>query len=35
MSNKSPIEPDFETLFASAPGLYMVLDPGLRIVAAT
>ena len=35
MSNESPIEPDFETLFASAPGLYMVLDPGLRIVAAT
>ncbi|MGA2118459.1 MAG: PAS domain S-box protein [Bryobacteraceae bacterium] len=35
MSNESPIESDFETLFASVPGLYMVLDPGLRIVAAT
>ena len=35
MSNELPIEPDFETLFASAPGLYLVLDPGLRIVAAT
>ena len=35
MSNESLIEPDFETLFASVPGLYMVLDPDLRIVAAT
>jgi PAS domain-containing protein len=33
--SKAPIEPDFETLFAAAPGLYMVLDPNLRIVAAT
>ena len=29
------IEPDFKTLFESAPGLYLVLDPGLRIVAAS
>ena len=33
--SKAPIEPDFETLFAVAPGLYMVLDPDLRIIAAT
>ena len=35
MSNETYFEPDFKTLFESAPGLYMVLDPGLRIVAAT
>ena len=27
--------PDFEALFESAPGLYLVLDPDLRIVAAS
>jgi two-component system, cell cycle sensor histidine kinase and response regulator CckA len=35
MSNECPMEQEFETLFASVPGLYMVLDPSLRIVAAT
>jgi signal transduction histidine kinase/ActR/RegA family two-component response regulator len=29
------IEPDFQRLFSSAPGLYLVLDPDLRIVAVT
>jgi signal transduction histidine kinase/ActR/RegA family two-component response regulator len=28
-------EPDFRALFESAPGLYVVLDPDLRIVAVT
>jgi PAS domain S-box-containing protein len=28
-------EPDFRALFESAPGLYLVLDPELRIVAAS
>src|SRR5580698_6088629 len=27
--------PDFQALFESAPGLYLVLDPGLTIVAAS
>ena len=30
-----PREPDFQALFESAPGLYLVLDPDLRIVAAS
>ncbi|HEY4465337.1 MAG TPA: ATP-binding protein [Streptosporangiaceae bacterium] len=30
-----PEPPDFGALFESAPGLYLVLDPGLRIVAVT
>jgi signal transduction histidine kinase len=28
-------EPDYRALFESAPGLYLVLDPGLKIVAAS
>ncbi len=28
-------QPDFRALFESAPGLYLVLDPGLKIVAAS
>ena len=28
-------EPDFRALFEAAPGLYLVLDPGLRVVAAS
>ena len=28
-------EPDFRALFEAAPGLYLVLDPELRIVAAS
>src|ERR1700756_4512092 len=28
-------EPDFETLFESAPGLYLVLAPDLKIVAVS
>ena len=31
----SPPPPDFQTLFEAAPGLYLVLDPELRIVAAS
>jgi signal transduction histidine kinase len=31
----SPREPDFRALFEAAPGLYLVLDPELRIVAAS
>jgi hypothetical protein len=31
----SPLAPDFQTLFQSAPGLYLVLDPDLTIVAAS
>lgn len=30
-----PGQPDFRTLFEASPGLYLVLDPGLRIVAVT
>lgn len=30
-----PVAPDFRTLFESAPGLYLVLDPDLVIVAAS
>jgi signal transduction histidine kinase/ActR/RegA family two-component response regulator len=30
-----PGEPDFKALFEAAPGLYLVLDPELRIVAAS
>jgi signal transduction histidine kinase/ActR/RegA family two-component response regulator len=29
------VQPDFRTLFEAAPGLYLVLDPELRIVAAS
>ena len=28
-------EPDFRALFEAVPGLYLVLDPGLRVVAAS
>ena len=35
MSNEEFVEPDFKALFEQAPGLYMVLDPKLRIVAAS
>jgi PAS domain S-box-containing protein len=35
MSKESFVEPDFKTLFEQAPGLYMILDPNLRIVAAS
>jgi PAS domain S-box-containing protein len=35
MSSDGLSSPDFKTLFESAPGLYMVLDPELRIIAAT
>src|SRR4030081_393749 len=31
----APPAPDFRTLFQSAPGLYLVLAPDLRIVAVT
>jgi len=31
----APVRPDFRALFESAPGLYLVLDPILTIVAAT
>jgi PAS domain-containing protein len=35
-SNRShPAPPDFRTLFEAAPGLFLVLDPDLRIVAAS
>ena len=30
-----PSQPDFRALFESTPGLFLVLDPGLRIVAAS
>ena len=36
--NRSPHlgrEPDFQALFESAPGLFVVLTPGMRIVAAS
>ncbi|HEY7150169.1 MAG TPA: PAS domain-containing protein, partial [Solirubrobacterales bacterium] len=29
------VEPDFRTLFEALPGLYLALDPELRIVAAS
>ena len=35
MSNQALAEPDFETLFEQAPSLDMVLDPNLRVVAAS
>ena len=35
MSNESFVEPDYKSLFEQAPGLYMILDPTLRIVAAS
>jgi PAS domain S-box-containing protein len=35
MSNEALVEPDFKALFEGAPGLYMVLDLNLRIVAAS
>jgi signal transduction histidine kinase/ActR/RegA family two-component response regulator len=34
-SMASPPDPDFRALFEAAPGLYLVLDPELRIVAAS
>ena len=34
MSSRAPV-PDFRTLFEAAPGLFLVLDPDLRIVAAS
>jgi len=34
-SPSSPPTPDFKSLFESAPGLYLVLTPGLRIVAVS
>src|SRR5262249_16803376 len=33
--DNSHAAPDFRALFESAPGLYLVLDPHLRIVAAS
>jgi PAS domain S-box-containing protein len=35
MSNETAVKPDFESLFNSIPGLYLVLDPNLRVVAAS
>lgn len=35
MSNKAWVEPDFKTLFEASPGLFLVLDPTLHIVAAS
>src|ERR1035438_3808188 len=35
MDNDASGELDFKRLFESAPGLYLVLDPNLRIVAAS
>jgi len=35
MNQHSDITPDFRTLFESAPGLYLVLDTELRIIAVT
>lgn len=35
MSNEEFVEPDFKVLFESGPGLYMVLDPHLRVIAAS
>jgi hypothetical protein len=32
MSNEGVDKPDFEILFNSAPGLYLVLDPNLTYV---
>jgi len=32
---RKQVEPDFKSLFESVPGLYMVLDPNLRVVAAS
>jgi PAS domain-containing protein len=29
------VQPDFRAMFQAAPGLYLVLDPELRIVAAS
>jgi PAS domain-containing protein len=29
------VQPDFRAMFEAAPGLYLVLDPELRIVAAS
>jgi len=34
-STEGPIAPDFRFLFESAPGLYLVLDPALTIVAVS
>jgi signal transduction histidine kinase/ActR/RegA family two-component response regulator len=30
-----PLDPDFQTFFEASPGLYLVLDPEFRLVAAT
>jgi PAS domain-containing protein len=35
MPNAESREPDFRALFESVPGLYLVLDADLRIVAAS
>ncbi len=35
MGNEVIPEPDLKGLFESGPGLYMVLDPNLRVVAAS
>jgi PAS domain S-box-containing protein len=35
LSSKQPVSPDFRSLFESAPALYLVLTPDLRIVAAS
>jgi hypothetical protein len=35
MSNGAFVEPDYKTLFEQAPGLYMILDPNLRIIAVS
>jgi PAS domain-containing protein len=34
-SSRSGCEADFQALFESAPGLFVVLTPGMRIVAAS
>ena len=35
MDNSAVVEPNFKTLFEALPGLYLVLDRNLRIVAVT
>lgn len=35
MSNEDLTKPDFHALFEQSPSLYMVLDPKLRIIAAS
>ncbi|HWH70511.1 MAG TPA: PAS domain-containing protein [Candidatus Sulfotelmatobacter sp.] len=34
-SDPASVSPDYKRLFEAAPGLYLVLDPALRIVAAS